>query len=143
MQTVPFGIQLYVLAMYEVEFVEKELKSLKLDKHQFLYIIIASIYPGIVQSVIAQYFNVNKSTSGRMIAKLIDRGYLRREKTENHRDFHIFLTELGESLKNRIFESVSRYENILLEQVDDKEALKQNVFVAFSSAATSRKGGKK
>jgi hypothetical protein len=63
MNNVPMGIQIYTLAMYEVEFVEKELKKYNLDKHQFLYLIIPFVFPGIVQSTAAQYFNVNKSTA--------------------------------------------------------------------------------
>lgn len=143
MKNVPFGIQLYTLAMYEVEFVEKELKKLKLDKHQFLYLVIPSVFPGIVQSVIAQYFNVNKSTAGRMIIKLVDKGYLRREKSKNDRDFNIFLTPKGEKLKETIFESVQSFEDIMLSEVQDSEKFKQEFDEIFDTTRKARKDKEK
>lgn len=143
MKDVPFGVQLYTLAMYEVEFVEKELKKFKLDKHQFLYLIIPSIFPGIVQSVIAQYFNVNKSTAGRMIIKLVEKGLLRREKSTNDRDFNIFLTDEGDQLKDKIIESVKHYENIMLAGIEDKEKFKAEFNEIFDTTRKARKDNEK
>lgn len=139
MKNVPFGIQLYTLAMYEVEFVEKELKKLKLDKHQFLYLVIPSVFPGIVQSVIAQYFNVNKSTAGRMIIKLVDKGYLKRSKAKNDRDFNVYLTPKGEELKDIIFESVQNYENIMLSETENSVDFKEKFDAIFDTTRKARK----
>jgi DNA-binding MarR family transcriptional regulator len=139
MKNVPFGIQLYTMAMYEVEFVEKELKKLKLDKHQFLYLVIPSVFPGIVQSEIAHYFNVNKSTAGRMIIKLVDKGYLRRSKAKNDRDFNVYLTEKGEMFKETIFESVQHYEDIMLGGLEDREKFKTEFSNTFDTTRKARK----
>jgi hypothetical protein len=128
MNNVPMGIQIYTLAMYEVEFVEKELKKYNLDKHQFLYLIIPFVFPGIVQSTAAQYFNVNKSTAGRMFVKLEKKGYLSREKATNERDFNIF-------------QSVQHYEDIMLQNFENKEELRNIVNDMFNSTRKSRKEG--
>jgi DNA-binding MarR family transcriptional regulator len=141
MNNVPMGIQIYTLAMYEVEFVEKELKKYNLDKHQFLYLIIPFVFPGIVQSTAAQYFNVNKSTAGRMFVKLEKKGYLSREKATNERDFNIYLTKEGETLKDAIFQSVQHYEDIMLQNFENKEELRNIVNDMFNSARKSRKEG--
>lgn len=136
---IPFGIQLYSLAMFEVEFVELQLKKLNLDKHQFLYLIIVSIFPGIVQSQIAEYFNVNKSTSGRMIKKLVDRRWLKSERQINNRDNNIYLTPEGEKQKENIINSIKEYENIILKTVDKKKDFLRIFDNIFENTATARK----
>lgn len=77
---------------------------------------------GVTQKEICQRLHVSKSTTSKIIKRLVEKGYLRKEKDpDDKRASRIFLTDKKEEIEDLIKEIDQKAENRMLEGFDEKE----------------------
>ena len=76
----------------------QSLVSEKLSNIQYNIVYVIQNNPGISQDGVATFLHLDKSSVAKLVVKLIDMGYVKREvNPEDHREYQLFLTEKGES----------------------------------------------
>jgi len=77
---------------------------------------------GVTQKEICERLHVSKSTTSKIIKRLVEKGYLRKEKDpQDKRASRIFLTEKKEEIEDLIKEIDEKAENKMLKGFDDEE----------------------
>jgi len=77
---------------------------------------------GVTQKEICEKLHVSKSTTSKIIKRLVEKGYLRKEKDpQDNRASRIFLTEKKEDIEDLIKEIDEKAENKMLKGFDDEE----------------------
>ena len=77
---------------------------------------------GITQKEICEMLYISKSTTSKIIKRLVEKGYLRKEKDpEDKRASRIFLTDKKEEIEDLIKEIDQKAENKMLEGFDEEE----------------------
>ena len=100
--------------------------DLSFSKSELLTILYLDRYEGIIMSQIAEYINVSMSTATGIVERLVNKGYLQRERSESDRRIVIIqLTNKGKILVNEIKKVFSYYIGIITESLneDEKELL--------------------
>ena len=73
--------------------------DLSFSKSELLTILYLDRYEGIIMSQIAEYINVSMSTATGIVERLVNKGYLQRERSESDRRIVVIqLTDKGKSL---------------------------------------------
>ncbi|QEH61769.1 MarR family transcriptional regulator [Spiroplasma chinense] len=143
MHDISFSIQLFLTATFAVEYVEKKLKKIGLDRNEFLYIIVAKYFPSVSQSTIAKKLNVNRSTVSRIISKLIKKDYCYRENSENNRDFNVYLTNKGQETCTDIEKVISEFEDKYLNTLGNTKDFTNTFWDFFTKIREAQFGIKK
>ncbi|MDD1723988.1 MAG: MarR family transcriptional regulator [Methanospirillum sp.] len=74
------------------------------------------------QESLSQKINVDKATVTRAIQRLIDEGYVARERDEDDkRAYRVFLTKNGKGIKPDIIAIARRWDEILLSNLDSDQ----------------------
>jgi len=77
---------------------------------------------GITQKEICEMLYISKSTTSKIIKRLVEKGYLRKEKDpEDKRASRIFLTDKKDKIEDLIKEIDQKAENKMLEGFDTEE----------------------
>jgi DNA-binding MarR family transcriptional regulator len=77
---------------------------------------------GINQKNLSNYLQMDKATTTRAIKKLVDEGYIFRQKDkEDKRSYRIFLSEKGKRLEPYMKNIASGWNDILLSSFDDNQ----------------------
>jgi len=107
---------------------EHEMAQFGLGSGNHFILMMLYRHDGISQNSIAQHMRVDKALTTRAVRKLMELGYIRREKDESDsRAYRIFLTERGLALKPKIRSILKKWSELLTEgfSTDEKK-------VAFS-----------
>ncbi|MGM9913894.1 MAG: MarR family winged helix-turn-helix transcriptional regulator [Lactobacillus crispatus] len=99
-----------------------EFKEMQLNRGQYLYLVRIKENPGIISDHLAGMLNVDRTTTARSIKKLEQNQLIKKENdVENKKIKHLFVTELGKKLAERI-EKENAYSNeIVLTGLDQKQ----------------------
>lgn len=99
-----------------------EFKEMQLNRGQYLYLVRIKENPGIISDHLAGMLNVDRTTTARSIKKLEQNQLIKKENdAENKKIKHLFVTELGKKLAERI-EKENAYSNeIVLTGLDQKQ----------------------
>ena len=99
-----------------------EFKEMQLNRGQYLYLARIKENPGIISDHLAGMLNVDRTTTARSIKKLEQNQLIKKENdAENKKIKHLFVTELGKKLAERI-EKENAYSNeIVLTGLDQKQ----------------------
>lgn len=107
--------------------VDEKLEKHKLGNLQFRIVILANKNRGLCQDRLSKMMRIDKTTTAKAIKKLIDLGYIKKERDElDKRFYRIFPTEKAENIYPKILdilrETDKSVENILTEK--EKESLR-------------------
>ena len=99
-----------------------EFKEMQLNRGQYLYLVRIKENPGIISDHLAGMLNVDRTTTARSIKKLEQNQLIKKENdAKNKKIKHLFVTELGKKLAERI-EKENAYSNeIVLTGLDQKQ----------------------
>ncbi|GAK60078.1 transcriptional regulator, MarR family [Candidatus Vecturithrix granuli] len=101
---------------------EKELAPYDLGSGAMPVLKALLYHDGINQQELSEKLHVDKATTTRAIAKLIENGYVRREKDiEDHRAYRLFVTQKAQDIAPEIQRVLQSWTAILAEGLTEKE----------------------
>ncbi|HEY3360577.1 MAG TPA: MarR family transcriptional regulator [Methanosarcina sp.] len=110
------------LYRYEQIFIGKKIEPYGIGSGQFPFLMRLYLEDGINQESLSDYLNIDKGTTARAIQKLVDEGYVFRQKDEkDRRSYRIFLTDKGKKLELEMKKIASEWEEILFSSFDDSQ----------------------
>jgi DNA-binding MarR family transcriptional regulator len=97
-------------------YLDKKLEKLNLTTGSYPYLLVLNNNQGISQNEISRELNVDKAMSARIVKKLIDYGYIRKEENENDiRAYKLYLTNKGKEVIPEIIEIIQEWTDMLIE----------------------------
>jgi len=120
MSDTPFiGKLISFLYRYSQMYLDKELAPYRIGSGQFYILMPLYKNDGINQESLSQSISINKAAVTRAIQKLINEGYVYRQRSEeDKRSYHIYLTEKGRQIEPHINQIALKWEDILLSEFD-------------------------
>jgi DNA-binding MarR family transcriptional regulator len=103
-------------------YISKELERYHIGFGQVPFLMVLYKKDGLNQKEITKILYVDKATTGRAIAKLVEEGYVRRKRdSEDNRSYRIFLTAKAKKLKPTIRKVLANWTSILSSEFSPKE----------------------
>lgn len=116
------GKNIGILSRYGQAYLDRELEPYHLKTGQLHILFMLFKNDGINQESLARSLSVDKAAVTRSIAKLINEGYVYRERDdEDKRSYRVFLTSRGKEIHEEIFMIARRWEDILLSCLKEEE----------------------
>ena len=116
------GKHISYLHRYARRYYNKELEPYGFGGAQLRLLMPLYKMDGISQEKLAQTIKLDKTTIARTIKKLIDNGYVCRQRDENdRRSYRVFLTEKGRAIEPEMMKIFLSWEENLLSKFDDEE----------------------
>ncbi|SMC35123.1 MarR family winged helix-turn-helix transcriptional regulator [Sporomusa malonica] len=122
MQKDRFGKHISLIYRYSQIFFNSELKKYNLGSGQYIFLISLFKNNGISQEQLSDIVKIDKATTARAVAKLVNENYVIRKISENDkRAYNLYATDKAESIKNILFGILDSWNEIMLENIDRKE----------------------
>ena len=100
----------------------QSLATEKLSNIQYNIVYVILNNPGISQDGVSTFLHLDKSSVAKLIVKLIDMGYVKRETNpEDHREYQLFLTEKGEKEIRELEDILVKWENDVFGDSDSEQ----------------------
>jgi len=116
------GMFISYLYRYGQIYLGKKLEPYGIGSGQFPFLMRLFHEDGINQRNLSNYLQMDKATATRAIKKLVDEGYIFRQKDkEDKRSYRIFLSEKGKRLEPYMKKIASEWNDILLSSFDDNQ----------------------
>lgn len=116
------GKPISYLYRYEQIYIGKKIKPYGIGSGQFPFLMRLYHEDGINQENLSDYLKIDKGTTARAIQKLVDEGYVFRQRDEkDRRSYRIFLSEKAKKLESDMKKIASEWENILFSSFDDSQ----------------------
>ncbi|MHC1756025.1 MAG: MarR family winged helix-turn-helix transcriptional regulator [Methanosarcina sp.] len=116
------GKPISYLYRYEQIFIGKKIEQYGIGSGQFPFLMRLYREDGINQESLSDYLKIDKGTTARAIQKLVDEGYVFRQKDEkDRRSYRVFLTEKGKKMEPDLKKIASEWEDILFSSFDDSQ----------------------
>ncbi|HEY3363207.1 MAG TPA: MarR family transcriptional regulator [Methanosarcina sp.] len=116
------GKAISYLYRYEQIYIGKKIEPYGIGRGQFPFLMRLYHEDGINQESLSNYLKIDKGNTARAIKKLVDDGYVFRQKNEeDKRSYRIFLTEKGKKLEPELKKIASEWEEILFSSFDDSQ----------------------
>lgn len=113
------GKYIAFLYRYSQKNLDKKLEPYRIGSSQFYILMPLFKGDGINQESISQSIKVDKATITRAIQKLVDEGYVIRQRDEkDRRSYRVFLTEKGRMLEPDLNKIAQQWEDSLLSGFD-------------------------
>ena len=99
-----------------------------LTNMQYKICAVVKLRPGVSQDGVAQELFMDKSSTAKLVSKLVADGYIRREKNpDDRREYRLYLTEEGKAITEPFAKAIEEWEMEKLGGVDgeDYQALKR------------------
>lgn len=117
-----FGKHISLIYRYSQIFFNSELKKYNLGSGQYIFLISLFKNNGISQEQLSDIVKIDKATTARAVAKLVNENYVIRKISENDkRAYNLYATDKAESIKNILFGILDSWNEIMLENIDRKE----------------------
>lgn len=126
------------LYRYEQIYIGKQIEPYGFGSGQFPFLMRLYQEDGINQETLSEHQKLDKGTTTRAIQKLVDEGYVFRERDEkDKRSYRIFLTEKGKKVEPDMKKIASDWENIIFSNFDDsqKKELMKLLRIMFENVA--------
>jgi len=108
------------LDRYEQIYIGKKIEPYGIGSGQFPFLMRLYREDGINQESLSDYLKIDKGTTARAIQKLVDEGYVFRQRDEkDRRSYRIFLSEKAKKLEPDMKKIASEWEDILFSSFDD------------------------
>lgn len=118
------GKAISYLYRYEQIYIGKKTESYGIGSGQFPFLMRLYNQDGINQESLSDYLKIDKGTTARAIQKLIDEGYVFRQRDEkDKRSYRIFLSEKAKKLEPDMKKIVAEWEDILFTGFDDSRRI--------------------
>lgn len=116
------GKAISYLYRYEQIFIGKKIEPYGIGSGQFPFLMRLYREDGINQESLSDYLKIDKGTTARAIQKLVDEGYVFRQRDEkDRRSYRVFLTEKGKKMEPDMKKIASEWEEILFSSFDDSQ----------------------
>jgi len=116
------GKAISYLYRYEQIFIGKKVEPYGIGSGQFPFLMRLYREDGINQESLSDYLKIDKGTTARAIQKLVDEGYVFRQKDEkDRRSYRVFLTEKGKKMEPDMKKIASEWEDILFSSCDENQ----------------------
>ena len=116
------GKAISYLYRYEQIFIGKKIAPYGIGSGQFPFLMRLYREDGINQESLSDYLKIDKGTTARAIQKLVDEGYVFRQRDEkDRRSYRVFLTEKGKKLEPDMKKIASEWGDILFSSLDDSQ----------------------
>ncbi|WP_440945283.1 MarR family winged helix-turn-helix transcriptional regulator [Methanosarcina sp. T3] len=116
------GKPISYLYRYEQIFIGKKIELYGIGSGQFPFLMRLYHEDGINQESLSDYLKIDKGTTTRAIQKLVDEGYVFRQRDEkDRRSYRIFLSEKAKKLEPDMRKIASEWEDILFSGFDDNQ----------------------
>ncbi len=116
------GKPISYLYRYEQIFIGKKIEPYGIGSGQFPFLMRLYREDGINQESLSDYLKIDKGTTARAIQKLVDEGYVLRQRDEkDRRSYRIFLSEKAKKLEPDMKKIASEWEDILFSGFDDNQ----------------------
>jgi DNA-binding MarR family transcriptional regulator len=116
------GKPISYLYRYEQIFIGKKIEQYGIGSGQFPFLMRLYREDGINQESLSDYLKIDKGTTARAIQKLVDEGYVFRQRDEkDRRSYRVFLTEKGKKMEPDMKKIASEWEDILFSSFDDSQ----------------------
>lgn len=103
-------------------YMDHELADHDFGSGQHGYLFYLYDHPGATQDQISREFEIDKATTARALQKLEHGGFIVRESDPNDRRVnHVFLTEKGIKIQQKLKSITGQWSNILLESFDEND----------------------
>lgn len=116
------GKAISYLYRYEQIFIGKKIEPYGIGSGQFPFLMRLYREDGINQESLYDYLKIDKGTTARAIQKLVDEGYIFRQRDEkDRRSYRVYLTEKGKKMEPDMKKIASEWEDILFSSFDDSQ----------------------
>ena len=116
------GKAISYLYRYGQIYIGKKIEPYGIGSGQFPFLMRLYREDGINQESLSDYLKIDKGTTARAIQKLVDEGYVFRQRDEkDRRSYRVFLTEKGKKLEPDMKKIASEWEDILFSSFDDSQ----------------------
>lgn len=132
------GKEISYLYRYEQIFIGKKIEAYGIGSGQFPFLMRLYSEDGINQESLSDYLKIDKGTTARAIQKLVDEGYVSRQKDEkDRRSYRVFLTEKGKNLESDMRMVASEWEDILFFgfDADQRKEIKKSLELMFENVS--------
>jgi len=103
---------------------DAEYRQFSLEKGQFLYVVRVCEYPGINQETLSNMLKVDRSTTAKAVGKLINQGYMRKERSEkDKRSYKLYPTPRARQAYNVLRGVEDRTAESALQNFTDDERM--------------------
>lgn len=114
----------YISGIYRKRnsFISKEVAKYGLGYGQVMFLIQLYKKDGISQEELSQNLSIDKGTTCRAVKKLVEQGFLTRERDEHDkRAYKLYLTEKSKEIKNEVFQLLYRWEKSITTTISQEE----------------------
>lgn len=116
------GKAISYLYRYGQIYIGKKIEPYGIGSGQFPFLMRLYREDGINQESLSDYLKIDKGTTARAIQKLVDEGYVFRQRDEkDRRSYRVFLTEKGKKLEPDMKKIASEWGDILFSGFDDRQ----------------------
>lgn len=129
------------LYRYTQSYTDEAFKDFGLTSGMYPFLLVLSRNEGINQNQVSRELNIDKAMSARVIRKLIDMDYIRKEEDErDSRAFRLFLTDKSRRVIPEIRKEIDNWINLITEglNVKAKEELINNLEFILNNAKEKR-----
>lgn len=117
-----FGKHISLIYRYSQIFFNSELKKYNLGSGQYIFLINLFQNNGISQEQLSDMVKIDKATTARAIAKLVNENYVIREVNDkDKRAYNLYTTPKAESIKNILFGILDSWNTIMLDNFNEEE----------------------
>lgn len=119
-----FGRYISVLHRQANVFYSKEFSKFEFGSGQYMFMIHLYKHDGISQEELSDLINIDKGTTAKAIKKLEELNYIERRKdSDDKRINRIYLTKKALDIKEDFFDTLSKWESILTDNLSQEEIL--------------------
>jgi DNA-binding MarR family transcriptional regulator len=132
------GKAISYLYRYEQIYIGKKIEPYGIGSGQFPFLMRLYREDGINQESLSNYLKIDKGTTTRAIQKLVNEGYVFRQRDEkDKRSYRVFLTEKGKKLEPDLKKIVSEWEDILFFGFNDskRKEIKNSLEIMFENVS--------
>lgn len=120
--TTEIGKYLSILYRHNRIFIDQNLDEVDFGSGQHTFVFFLKLYGGSTQEEISRALDIDKATTARAIQKLESHGYVRRQAdSEDRRVNHVYLTDEGNQLYDKLKAISNQWKSIILESFSTDE----------------------
>jgi len=117
-----FGKHISLIYRYSQIFFNSELKKYNLGSGQYIFLVNLFENNGISQEQLSDIVKIDKATTARAVAKLVNENYvIRKISDHDKRAYNLYTTDKAESIKNTLFGILDSWNKIMLDNLDSEE----------------------
>lgn len=122
MQKDRFGKHISLIYRYSQIFLNAQLKKHNLGSGQYIFLMSLFEHNGINQEQLSDIVKIDKATTARAVAKLVNEGYVIREISEtDKRAYNLYTTEKALAIKEVLLSILDTWNEIMLDNLTPAE----------------------